>query len=293
MRRAVQSAAVAVMVCTMPMSAQTRDLDFDRPEAWGMKYAATLASFTGFGVPSAIGSGVFEVGVEGAYIPQLSDTERRVGFDGTKLEDMNKSRVFGRVRARLGVGGGWAAELGLVPPLSVGGAKPLMIAAALGGPIVDSDALRVGVRGHGQLGRVQGDITCDEATVAAGLNSAGNPFNCEDKSDDEVVHRYGGVELSAALPRGSWEPYVAVSANYVASEFRVNARYSGIVSTEILKTSGATASASLGVAFAVTEAMRLSVEGLVSPLSVIRPPQTSAGSETFFNVRAMASYRVH
>jgi len=257
-----------------------------------MKYAVAIASFNGFGVPERLSPGAFQIGAEAANIPQLSDAERRVGFDGTKLEDMNKSRVFGRLRAQLGIGGGWSVEVGLVPPLTVGGAKPLMVAGALGGPVLETEAVRVGVRAHGQVGRIQGDITCDAETVAAGVGSPGNPFNCEAVSADEVVHRYGGLELSVALPLGSWEPFVSVSGNYIDSEFRVNARYSGVVSTQVLTTAGATVSASAGAVVHVSEAASFSVGGYYTPLSVVRPPATVSEREGLFNVHVILSYRV-
>jgi hypothetical protein len=291
-RSGALSSAVIACVAAVPLGAQTRALEFDRPESWGMKFNTSISLFSGFGVPEPLEPGAFEISGEVSNIPQLSDAERRIGFVGTKLEDMNKSQVFGRIRARLGLGGGWSAEVGVVPPVTVGGAKPLMFAAAIGGPVLEDDRYRVGLRVHGQYGRVQGDITCDIETVAAGLNSPGNPFNCEEVSDDEAVHRYGGVEVSASLPQGSWEPYVALSGNYIDAEFRVDALYSGTMSAEVLTTSGTTVSAALGAAFEATEALRINVEGFYTPLSVVRPPETASGSQDLFNVRAMVSYRV-
>src|SRR5664280_1223561 len=66
-------------------------LDFDRPEAWALKYFSAVSTFTGFGPPVARKPGSVDFGLEGGWIPHLSNSQRRVGFDGTALEDLNKS----------------------------------------------------------------------------------------------------------------------------------------------------------------------------------------------------------
>src|SRR5260370_4949451 len=76
-------------------------LAFDRPESWAMKYFTSLSLPTGMGVPERLGGGKIEVGFEGGLVPQLSDDQRRVGFDATKLEDVNKTRVIVRLRPKI------------------------------------------------------------------------------------------------------------------------------------------------------------------------------------------------
>lgn len=278
------------LVAPATAGAQTTALEFDRPEAWAMKFAVGVATFTGFGVPVELEDGEFEVGVEVGNVPRLSDAERRVGFNGTKLEDMNKSPVFARIRGRFGVGAGWAAELGFVPPVRVEGAQPLMLAGALGGVLTESYSYRVGARIHGQIGRIRGDITCDEATVAAPPNTPANEFSCEAVSNDEMVHAYSGVEVSASWLLGSVEPYLTVSGTYVDAEFRVDAQYAGLASNEIFTANGGTLAGALGAAIALSDEARMAVEVFYTPLSVVRPPETDSGVEGLFNVRALFSY---
>ena len=274
------------------LQGQGRELAFDRPEAWGMKYGTSLALFTGFGAPREVEKGSIELGLEMAHVPHLSDAQRRIGFDGIKLEDMNKTAVFARFRARLGIGSGWGASVGIVPPVEVGGAKPLMVSASVGGPVVDGERLRVGVRGFGHIGRIEGDITCDAETVAAGVDPIRNAFNCAEVSEDELKQRVGGLEISGALPLGTVEPYVAVGINYLDTSFQVHAFYSGSTSDELLETSGVTLSGSLGVAVEAAESLRLTAEAFYTPLSVVRPPETGANNDGLFHLRGMISYKV-
>ena len=260
-----------------PAHAQTTVLEFDRPEAWAMKFAVGVATFTGFGVPVELEDGDFEIGFEAGNVPRLSDAERRVGFNGTKLEDMNKSPVFARIRGRFGVGAGWAAELGFVPPVRIDGAQPLMLAGALGGVLTESYSYRIGARIHGQIGRVRGDITCDAETVAAPANTPANEFSCEAVSNDEMVHAYSGVEVSASWLLGTIEPYVTLSGTYIDADFTVDAQYAGLSSNEVFTTNGGTVSGAVGAALELNDEARMAIEVFYTPLSVVRPPETDSG----------------
>lgn len=277
---------------TSSLGAQTTQVGFDRPEAWGMKYGTSLSIFTGFGAPRETASGEVELGFEMGHVPEVSDSQRRIGFNGTKLEDMNKTPVFGRIRAGVGVGGGWKAEMGLVPPVEVDGATPLMASVSLGGPLYTGSAVRFGVRGYGHVGRFGGDITCDAETVAAGPDPVRNEFNCESVSDDDLRQRFVGAELSGALPFGVVEPYATVALNYLDTSFQVRATYAGTRSEELLETSGVTVSGTVGVVIALTESVRLSTEAFYSPLDVVRPPATVPVNDGMFNLRALLSYRL-
>ena len=46
-----------------------------------------------------------------------------MGLGGAKQEDLNKSPVFGRLRLTLGLPGGFVADLGYTPPLSIRGTR--------------------------------------------------------------------------------------------------------------------------------------------------------------------------
>src|SRR5262245_10005772 len=88
----------------------TETLAFDRPESWGMKYYTSLALLTSVGAPERRAPGEIVLGFEGSSVPQLSEEDRRIGFSGTKVEDVNKTSVFGRVRGSVGLGSGFALD---------------------------------------------------------------------------------------------------------------------------------------------------------------------------------------
>jgi len=275
--------------------AETETLDFDRPESWGMKYYASLALLTSMGVPEKRAAGSVDLGFEGSYVPQMSDAERRIGFNGTKLEDVNKTSFFGRIRGSVGLGKGLALELGYTPPIEAGGAKPNILALALGRPFDLSSTWRLGVRGYGQIGKIEGDITCSADEAAAGDDPQLNPFQCVEPSEDESHQKVIGLELVAGYDGSSrFKPYVGLGLNYMDLEFNVNALYADgrVEDHNVQLTSGTTVSATAGLTFAASKSWRVTGELFYSGLSITRPPSTTSANEGFFNARAFVSYRI-
>ncbi len=275
--------------------ADTVKLDFDRPESWAMKYYASLTLLTGAGVPRERHAGEIDLALEGGSVPQLSIEERRVGFDGTKVEDVNKTRMFGRLRGTLGIGRGLALELAYTPPLTVGGARPNVLALALGRPFALSSSLRLGLRGYGQIGTITADVTCSASEVAAGGDTSRNPFQCVRPSQDESRQKIAGLELVAGYDGASRvKPYAGVGLNYMDLDFNLNALYSrGLVEDHSVQhTSGTTVSATAGVTYEMTRRFRVTAELFYSWLSVARPPATLAAVEGLFNARVFFSYSV-
>ena len=300
-RAALATLAILVGGLARPAHAQsvvavTETLDFDRPESWGMKYYASLALLTAMGVPERRAAGQVDLGFEGAYVPQMSDEQRRIGFNGTKLEDVNKTKFFGRIRGSVGLGNDFALELGYTPPVEIGGAKPNILALGLGRPFQLSDTWRLGVRGYGQIGKIEADITCSADEVAAGDDIQENPFQCVEPSEDESHQKVIGLEVVAGYDgRSRFKPYVGVAVNYMDLEFHVNALYAnGLVEDHNIQlTSGTTVSASAGLTYAAGDRWRITGEVFYSWLSIVRPPSTTSENDGFLNGRFFVSYRVH
>jgi opacity protein-like surface antigen len=275
--------------------AETETLDFNRPESWGMKYFVSLSLLTGMSVPQKRAAGSVDLGFEGGYVPQLSDAERRIGFNGTKLEDVNKTSFFGRVRGSVGLGKGVAVELAYTPPVEWGGAKPNIFALALGRPIELAPSWRLGVRGYGEIGTIRADVTCSAAEVAAGDDLQANPFRCVRPSEDETRQKVVGLELVAGYDGHSrFKPYAGIGLNYMDLEFHINAVYSGgrVEDHTIQRTSGTTVSATAGLTFAASNRVHVTAELFYSWLTVERPPSATSANEGFLNGRVFVSYRV-
>jgi len=220
----------------------------------------------------------------------LSDDQRRVGFDGTKLEDVNKTRVIGRLRAKIGLPASYSLELGYIPPVSVRGATPNIFSAAVGRPFALSPSWQLGLRAYGQLGTLRADITCSAAEVAAGADLPRNPFLCEAPSNDALKQRLMGFEVTSGYGRGSWRPYVGVTVSHLDLQFQVDARYSGIVDHTLQTTNSNTVSVAAGVGHVLSARWRVVTELFYSPLSVVRPPQVSSQNDGLLNGRFLVFY---
>jgi hypothetical protein len=266
-------------------------LAFDRPESWAMKYFTALSLPTAMGPPERLGGGTIEVGLEGALVPQLSDDERRVGFNGTKLEEVNRTRLLGRFRATVGLTATTFLEIAYVPPVTVGGATPHIVGVAIGRPFALSPNWQLGLRVYGQIGTMKGDITCGANEAAAGPDLLRNPYLCQAASTDELKQRLLGVQVSTGYGKGRWRPYVGVSLSYLDLQFQVNALYAGLIDHTLQTTNGETVSLTAGLGLTPFGHWRLAAELFYSPLSVVRPPKVSSQNDGLLNGRVLVSYR--
>ena len=288
----------ALLLIAVPSFAQipidfTEDLDFDRPESWAMKYFASVSLFTGLGTPDHIEAGTVELFLEGGNIPSLSEEERRVGFVGNTVEDLNRSSFFGRVGADIGLPSDVTLSLGWSPPVDVGGLEANLFAFALARPIYDQ-SWRLGLRLHGETGSIDGDLVCPADLVGVD-DPIVNPLQCREPSDDEQKISYVGVQLSASpkVLGDRWEPHFALSANYLDLELRINARWDRFIDHSVLSTSGWTYSATAGIAYLAAERWRLVGELFYTPLDVVRDQQRGSQNDSLLNARFLVSLNIH
>lgn len=290
-------AALGAPAAHAPLHAQTviddtQDLDFDRPESWAMKYHGSVSLLTGIGGPLELAPGEVLLGLEGGWLPTLSEEERRVGFFGSKEEDLDRSSVFARGRLTVGLPGSFVLTAGYTPPVEVDGIEPHLLAVGLGRTLWRRGRWQLGATVHGGLGTFDGDITCSRDDAAAGDDPQRNPFGCLEPSRDEMELRYGGLEVTNRFELGRAAPYVGLLANYFDTEFQVDARYRSIVDRTLLRTDGWTWAATAGLAWRASERVRLGVEAFYSPLEVFRGPDAPTRTDPLFHARALVTYRV-
>lgn len=290
-------AALGALAAQAPLRAQvviddTQDLDFDRPESWAMKYYGSVGLLTGIGAPPELAPGEVLVGLEGSWLPTLDEEERRVGFFGTKEEDLDRSSVFGRGRALVGLPRAFVLTVGYTPPVEVEGIEPHLLSLGVGRTVWSRGRWRLGATLHGGFGTFAGDITCSRDDVAAGDDPEGNPFGCLEPSNDEMEVRYAGVEVTNRLELGRAAPYVSLLVDHFDTEFQVDARYRSLVDRTLLRTDGWTWAATAGLAWRASERARLGVEAFYSPLEVFRGAGEPTRIDPLFHVRALATYRV-
>ncbi len=288
--------ALGASVTLAPAGAQLvldveENLSFDAPESWAMKYFASVALPTGLGAPEARPAGSVEVALEGGHVPQLSEAERRVGFGGTKVEDLNKTEFFGRPRLLVGLPASFSLEASYLPPVELSGVEPEIVSLAVARPIWQRDHARLGLRAAGQYGTFEGDFTCSADEIASGPN----PFGCEAPSSDISTARSASLELAGAVRLGAdgqWEPYGAILGTHFNLDFQVDARYAGLVDQTRLHTDGETVALAAGVGYRPGERWRAGLEVFWSRLDVVRPPATSTEHDDLVNLRAVLRYRV-
>jgi hypothetical protein len=260
-----------------------------------MQYFAAVTLPSGLGTPRLMEPGQFEISIEYGQIPSLSEEERRVGFNGTKVEDLNRTSYLVRPVVTVGIGKGLELSASYLPPVELDGAEPNIFTLTLARPVVEQDDWRLGLRLVSQFGSVKGDFTCSRRMVDAGDDPVENPFGCEAPSKDEHSFVSVGLEVSTAWAlgaEGSWEPHFALAYYHMDLEFQVNAMYSGIEDRKRLKTSGGIWTATAGLTYRMSPKWKLTAEAFYAPLKIVRPPATSAATEELLSLRALLAYRI-
>jgi hypothetical protein len=270
-------------------------LDFDAPESWAMKYFSSASLFTALGPVPARGAGQIDLELEGLWVPSLSEDQRRVGFGGFKVEDLNRSEVFGRLRAAFGVGAGTSIAVGVVPPLEVDGLRALLVALAVERPFFAGERWSAGWRLFGQTGEAKGDLTCTEEDAASTPGSPGNLFGCRAPSRDEVTLEHLGLQLVGGRrmsPRWGLHGGLTVVEHDLA--FQVDAFTYDLHDRTRQLTDGTSWAATLGAAVDLGERLALQVEALYTPLDRrrLRDPESPAIEEELLHVRGGLRFRL-
>jgi hypothetical protein len=288
--------AALALVLTQPAGAQTvirsdENLGSDRPEAWAMNYFAASTLMTAFGETPALAPWRWSAALDLGHIPRLSEAQQRVGFNGLKLEDLNKSPVFGRMRLMMGLPGAWVAELGYTPPLSINGAQPRdLVAIAIGRRVFESDTFTLSMRAFGQHGRTRGDITCP-ARLADVLDSQQNPYGCRAPSNDTLALNYYGAELTSGWTAGSWHAHAGAGAARTELTVQVDAFTFTFHDRSRLVARGVLPFATVGASRDVDQHWNLGAELLYVPLRVRRGRDAERESDPLTSLRLLLNYR--
>jgi hypothetical protein len=240
---------------------------------------------TGFGETPAPSAGQWGLALDLGYIPRLTDAQQRVGFNGTKYEDLNRAPVFGRLRFMLVLPGEFVAELGYTPPLTIRRVQPLALASiAIGHRLFEQDPFTLSVRAFGQHGRVRGDITCP-TRLAGVVDRRQNPYGCEAPSDDHMRLNYYGLEMTAGWAAESWRAYVSAGAARTELAVQVDAVTFGVRDRSRLTSHGVLPFATIGASRDLDANWSLGMEVLYVPLYVQREPGAVRESDPLTSLR--------
>ncbi|MEO8197758.1 MAG: hypothetical protein ABI689_13665 [Thermoanaerobaculia bacterium] len=274
----------------------TEELDATRTEAWAMRWFAALATPTMFGAAAATEPWSFDLALEGGSIPSLSAEDRRVGFNGTKVEDLNRAPLFGRPVVRLGLPADFTLSAGWVPPIDFDGVTPNLLSFGLARPLWTGARGRLGAQLFYLDGKIEGDISCPQREVDAGDDPVRNPFGCEAASNDTMSITSWGVELGYAWQATpTVDLFVTGLWQQLDSEFQVRATYDGFVDRNRLVYDGDDYAWTAGAGWQASEKLRLAGELFYSPLDVVRDPagQGPSQNDALFNFRLMGTYKLH
>jgi len=256
-----------------------------------MNYFAAATLMTAFGETPALAPWRWSAALDLGHIPRLSEAQQRVGFNGLKFEDLNKSPVFGRMRLMMGLPGAWVAELGYTPPLSIHGAQPRdLFAIAIGRRVFESDTFTLSMRAFGQHGQTRGDITCP-ARLADVLDSQQNPYGCRAPSDDTLALNYYGAELTSGWTAGSWHAHAGAGAARTELTVQVDAFTFSFHDRSRLVARGVLPFATVGASRDVDQHWNLGAEVLYVPLRVRRGRDAERESDPLTSLRLQLSYR--
>jgi hypothetical protein len=256
-------------------TATNQHLNFDHPESWALKYFASATLLSGL-TPAessleAQHPGSVTVGFEVGWLPTLDAGQRRVGFGGTALEDLNKAPVFMRPIVRVGLPWRFTAIAAGPPPFEMFGVRPHVLAFGLERPIVEQQRWTLGWRSYGQVGAVKGAFTCPRGLAASPPGSPDNPQKCVAESADVATLRYAGAELQFAYrsPRmPKLVPHVASGVNFIYGAFQIHAPLQNGLDRTRLWTRGATFSESGGVSYLINKRVAFTVDAFYTPLWV-------------------------
>jgi hypothetical protein len=295
LRSATAGAIVLLaLAITGPARAQVIDdvehLDWDRPEAWAMKYFSSVSQLTGLGPPAERGLWSLELGLELDWIPSLSEDQRRIGFGGTKVEDINRLPALVRPRVTIGLPVGLSLDLAWVPPIELEGVTTNLFSIGLERPFYSAGSLVLGGRLSGQLGTVEGDFTCTAEEAAFPPGSPDNIWGCEAASEDELALNHASLAFTGGYRVKGTTFHWGLAATYMDMEFQVDAVTYGLIDRTLLLADGWTWSVNGGASWQLTRRISLAGELYYSPLSVRRPPSTSTENDPLFNIRSMLRY---
>ena len=281
---------VGLQVQAQEVVRQDEFLHGERPEAWAMNRVAAASLLTAFGETPRLDPGQWALAAEAGNVPRLSASQRRVGFYGDKIEDLNKSPAFARLRLQVGLPAGWVAEFGYTPPLTINGARPHnLLAASIGRRLIDRGAFSLSARAFGQHGAIDGDITCPR-DLAQVTDPEQNPYGCEAASNDRISVNDYGLDLSAGWSVGPWHWHATGGVVRTELQAQVDALTFGFRDRSRLVADGVLRYAALGVRRDFGTHWSIGTEVLHVPLDVRRGPDALVRSEPLTSWRLQLRY---
>lgn len=225
----VSSSALAQTKCVAPDGSN---------EATTMAIKSVPVAFSATRAPKRLAAGKVELGLEVMTVPDVDSLTNQPTVCGTGrgLENTNQLVLAAEPRVRVGIGSGFAAEAGWVPPIPVSGVTANLFGFSFGWTSMPFGALVVEIRGNAAFGTVSGAFTCTEARVQDPTSTCFGGSVSDDKFKPGV---YGAdVLLGGNFAEGRLRPYLGGGYAYLSPSFEVNRtdRFGNLDNTIVVST---------------------------------------------------------
>lgn len=148
---------VVLLLCTpcvlFSQRLEFEELDFNRTEAWAMKYFGSASLLSGYGPLLPRESGWVDLGLEILQIPFLGEEYRRVGFRGIKVEHLNNAPVLMRPRISYYLRDKISLIVSYLPPIELWDVKAHLFSGSLNVALWQKDSWQLGLRAYLRAGR--------------------------------------------------------------------------------------------------------------------------------------------
>ncbi len=262
-------------------------VDIDSPEGWGMAFMTSAGLNLGQLPPSSVDDiGNFLVSAELSSIPHLTREQQKIGFGGFKDEDLNKSPVFGKLRAIFELPLDLNAEISWTPPLKIDDTKPEDIwGAAISKSLLKNDRLSLGLRLFMLRGGVIASVTCSKDVIKYEPYTPKNTSGCIEKSNDKLQMDHEGAEFFMSFNAPSnVHPWISLASVNIDNSVEIDALLRTGKENLIVRSDGSLKTYSIGISYDIDETKILSFASSYTPLDVERPRKTS-GNDNFWNIR--------
>ena len=277
---------LALLMFFSSIAYSDQKVDLDSPEGWAMAFMTASAQNLGQAPPHAVKVRDISISAELSSIPRLSKAQQRIGFGGFKDEDLNKSPVFGRLRANIGLPWNLDAEISWTPPLQINDSKPDHLwGAALSKPLVNNEKISIGLRLFLLRGGVIASVTCSEDTINFAPYTLQNTAGCIGLSDDKLQMDHEGLEVFLSFNNASnILPWISLASSNIDNSVKIDAPLEVGRERATVYSSGTTHTLSFGFNYDISENWSLNAASSYTPLDVQRPNESS-DNDDFWNVR--------
>lgn len=193
------------------------------PEAQTMGTKSVAIAFTPTRGPGHTSAGRVELGLGVLTVPEVDENDLApiTCGSGESLSNTNQLVVAAQPRIRVGLGGGFAAEAGWIPPIPVSGVTANILGLGadwsskpMGGVLIANFSL------NASFGSVHGSFTCSEQDVQNPANSCFGGTPSDDSFNPAV---YGAdLTLGGTFNKGTVRPYLGGGYTRLMPRFQVN-----------------------------------------------------------------------